>query len=360
MILVSSPKLDGNEKKYLNECIDTNWISAEGRFVRQLEAQMASFLGIESAVAVSSGTAALQVALYALNLPKGSEIIIPANTIISCAIAPLALGLVPVIVDVDEEGNICPQEISKAVSEKTSAIMVVHFLGHPCQMGKILQIAKQKNLKIIEDCAQAIGSTYKGAKLGSLGDIGACSFFANKTITTGEGGMVFCKTKEHRERANSYKSLCFGKENKFIHEDLGYNFKMSNLQAAVGVAQMERVEEIIQFKKNLGEKYLLDLKNSGLGLPTQSTDSTYWMFGVTSQRAKEIQDKLLNEYKIQTRPFFVGLHRQEVLRGLVKVFDCPKSDYLSQRGFYLPSGLGLKEEEYQRVVFALKSILGGF
>ncbi len=256
MIPVNQPLLDGAERKLLEECIKTGWISSDGPFVKDFENKFSKYIGVKYGVAVCNGTAALETALFAAGIKKGDEIIMPSFTIISCALAAIRLGAVPVLVDAEPETwNMDVSQIESRITPKTKAIMVVHIYGHPVNMDPVVSVSRKYGLKIIEDAAEAHGAEYKGKRCGSLGHVSAWSFYANKIITTGEGGMVNTSDPIMAKRAASYRNLCFIPEKRFFHKELGYNFRMTNMQAALGVAQLRRIKEFIAIKRRLGEYY---------------------------------------------------------------------------------------------------------
>lgn len=375
MIPVNEPLLDGNEKKYLNECIDTGWISSEGPFVKRFEESFASFTGVRHCVAVCNGTAALETALYALDIGKDDEVIMPSFTIISCAIACIRLGAKPVLVDIEPDAwTMDVLQIESKITSKTKAIMAVHIYGHPVDMDEIFRLSEKYGLKILEDAAEVHGaeyfSKYKGGKwlkCGAMGDAAATSFYANKIVTTGEGGMILTDHDNCAERARSYRNLCFKAEKRFYHTELGYNFRMTNLQAAVGLAQVEQLERFINIKVTLGEYYRASLESfQGLRfMPVKEyAKSVYWMYGVeldplAGTTAEEMME-WLKKHGIDTRPFFRGLHDQPVLQdmGLFAGEEYPKTDLACRYGFYLPSGLTLTEKDIDKVVAAITEELG--
>ena len=360
-IPVNTPLLDGNEKLYLNECIDTGWISSEGFFVKKLETGMASYVGRKYATTVCNGSVALDLCVDALRLNKGDEVIMPAFTIISCAAALVRRGIKPVLVDSDPTTwNMDVNQIADKITSKTRAIMVVHIYGLPVDMDVVIEIAQRHNLYIIEDAAEAHGLEYKGKKCGGFGTISAMSFYPNKHITTGEGGIVMMDDEYLKERCDSLKNLCHVPNKRFHHEELGYNFRMSNIQAAVGVAQLEKIEEHLEIKKELGGHYQQLLKGTdGLQLPLEKTDyasNMYWVFGVVMSEnikmsAEEMIRKLANR-NIGCRPFFYPMHLQPVFRrmGLFINEKYPIAEKLGDRGFYVPSGLTVNR--YQREYIA--------
>ena len=250
-IPVNEPILKGNEKKYLAECIETGWVSSEGPFVSKFESMLAARVDRNFGVAVSSGTAALDIALAALELDPDTEVIVPSFTIISCATAIVRAGLKPVVVDCDPETwNLDVVQLEQKIGEKTRAIMAVHIYGLPVDMEPVLSLARKHNLAVIEDAAEAIGQTYKGSPCGSFGDISIFSFYPNKHITTGEGGMIFCDDPMLARRCQSLRNLCFTPERRFVHSELGWNYRFTNLQAAVGLAQLEQLNRFI-IKKSI-------------------------------------------------------------------------------------------------------------
>jgi len=367
MIPVSEPLLGERELEYIRECVKTGWISSAGRFIEEFEQKWAAYCGIKYGIAVSSGTAALQVAVGCLELKPGDEVIIPAFTIISCALAVIYSGGKPVLVDVNPKTwTIDVSKIEEKITERTRAIMPVHIYGHPCDMEPVWEIAKKHKLVIIEDAAEAHGAEYKGKKCGGLGDISCFSFYANKIITTGEGGMVLTNNEEYAERARSLRNLCFRKDRRFYHTELGYNFRLTNIQAAIGLAQLERIDELVEKKRWIGRSYNERLKDvPGLILPVEEpwAKNVYWMYGVVLDESRNMDAKefakRLRERGVDTRPFFLGMHEQPIFQamGLFKDGHYPVADGIARQGLYLPSGLTLTEEEIIRVVESIKKIL---
>ena len=366
---VNKPLLQGNELKYLKDCIDSGWISSEGEYVKKFEKHLAEKFNRKYAVAVTNGTVALDIAVDTLGLSKGDEILIPSFTIISCMMGILRNGLKPVFIDSNiSDFNMDPNEVSKHISSKTKAIMIVHIYGMPVNMNPIIEIANKFNLKIIEDAAEVIGQTYYGKPCGSFGDISTMSFYANKHITTGEGGAVFTDNDDYYEKICSYRNLFFNTERRFKHYDLGYNARMTNLQAALGLAQLENLKKSINKKREIGNEYQKNLKNvNGITLPPENfeyADNIYWVFGIlltdkTCDFIDEIKEKLRLE-GIGTRPFFWPLHLQPVLKKYNINIDkdiCHNSTYISKRGFYLPSGIGLEIKEIKEICTIFKNIL---
>ncbi len=367
MIPVNQPLLNGREKELLIECIESGWISSDGPFVDEFERRFADYIGLNYGVAVCNGTAALEVALFAAGVHRGDEVIMPSFTIISCALAAIRLGATPVLVDAEPETwNMDVSQIEARITPKTKAIMPVHIYGHAVDMDPVLELAKKHNLVVVEDAAEVHGAEYKGRKCGGLGHISAWSFYANKIITTGEGGMVLTSDPRMAERAASYRNLCFRPERRFYHTELGHNFRMTNLQAALGVAQMERIEEILQIKRHWGQCYREKLGGIN-GIKCQVEKSwartVYWMYCIELAESLGLDAagmmKELGKRGIGTRPFFLGLHEQPVLRdlGLFEGESYPVTERIARQGLYLPSGLTLTEKQVDEVVTAVSEII---
>jgi len=368
MIPVSTPVIAGNEIKYLQECIETNWISSEGPFVKKLEEQFAERVGKKHGIAVCNGSAALEVAVATLGIGPGDEVILPTFTIISCAAAVVRAGAIPVLVDCDAETwNINVQQIEAKISSRTKAIMIVHIYGLPVDMDPILEIAQKHGLKIIEDAAEAHGLEYKSKPCGSFGDISTFSFYPNKLLTTGEGGMVLTDSDHLAYRCLSLRNLCFQTDKRFIHEELGWNFRMSNVQAALGVAQLERLDESVSQKRKIGKQYtelLSGIPDVQLPKPkTSYAENIYWIYGIVMGRripfdAKHVMGQLTKR-GIGTRPFFWPMHEQPVFKkmGLFKGEKYPVSERIARRGFYLPSGLNLSDAQLEMVVKVMHEVI---
>lgn len=364
-IPVNEPLLNGNEKKYLCECIDTGWISSEGPFVKEFEQKMSDTVDRKYGIAVSNGTAALIVAVQALGIKEGDEVIMPSFTIISCAMAVMKVGAVPVLVDSDlYTWNINTNEIEAKITPRTKAIMIVHLYGLPVEVDKILAIAKKYNLKVIEDAAEMHGQTYNGKPCGSFGDISTFSFYSNKHITTGEGGMVVTDDEEIAERCRTLRNLCFKKDIRYVHDETSENYRFTNLQAAVGLAQLERLDEFVEKKRQIGRYYTEKLRDiEGLILPVEKTEyaqNIYWVYGIVLDEKVEVDNKtvqkFLAEEGIGSRTFFWCMHEQPVYRRqdlFVNEFY-PNAEYLARKGFYIPSGLALTECQMDMVVKGMR------
>lgn len=367
-IPVNEPLLDGNEKTYLAECIDTGWISSEGPFVSRFERGMADRVERRHGIAVCNGSAALDVAIEAIDIGPGDEVILPAFTIISCIAQIVRSGAVPVLVDSDPiTWNMDPAAINNAVTPRTKAILVVHIYGLPVDMAPVLAIAHRYGLRLIEDAAQMHGQTYRGRPCGSFGDLSTFSFYPNKHITTGEGGMVLSNDDALAETCRSLRNLCFQPQRRFVHERLGWNMRMTNLQAALGVAQLERLDEFVARKRDIGTRYQSLLSGlNGVQLPLPRTDyaeNIYWVFGLLLDDdvgfdADEAMARL-SRRGIGTRPFFCPMHQQPVLQrmGLFEGVELPVSERLYRRGFYIPSGMALTTAQAEQVVETLYTVL---
>ena len=366
-IPVNEPLLDGKEKTYLAECIDTGWISSEGPFVQRLEESMAQRVGRKYGVAVCNGSAALELAVAALGVGAGDEIILPTLTIISCAAAIVRAGATPVVVDADPvTWNMDVEQVAAKITPRTRAIMVVHIYGLPVDMDPILVLAREHGLNIIEDAAEMIGQTYKGRPCGSFGDVSTFSFYPNKHVTTGEGGMLLTDDPELADRCRSLRNLCFQKK-RFVHEELGWNFRMSNIQAAVGLAQLERLDDVVARKRAMGRQYtglLRDISGIQLPLPaTEYAENIFWVYGIVLGDkvpfdAEEATQRLA-QLGVGTRPFFWPMHEQPVFRkmGLFHGVECPIAGRIGRRGFYIPSGVALTWQQAEEVSTALRRIL---
>ena len=367
MIPVNQVVLDGNEKKYLNQCIESGWISSEGPFVRQFEEQFAARLGRKHGIAVANGSVALDAAVSALGLCAGDEVIMPTFTIISCAAAVLRAGAVPVLVDSDATTwNMQAPQIRARLTSRTKAILLVHIFGLPVDVDPILSLAAEHGIAILEDAAEMHGQTYKGRPCGAFGEISTFSFYPNKHITTGEGGMILTDDDGLAEKCRGLRNLCFQSKKRFVHEDLGWNFRMSNLQAALGVAQLERLDEFVARKRRMGKLYTRLLADvPGLQLPLAGADyaeNIYWVYGLLleDQVAFDAEEAMrrLRALGVDTRPFFWPMHEQPVLRrrGLFAGESYPVAERLARRGFYLPSGLGISEAQIAQVAESVRSV----
>ncbi len=369
MIPVNEPVIGDAETRYVEECMRTGWISSAGRFIEQFEREWAAYCGVRHGVAVANGTVALQLAVACLDLEPGDEIIMPSFTIISCALAATYNGAVPVLVD-SEPDTWCMDvsQVEARITPRTRAIMPVHIYGHPVDMDPLRELAEKHGLVIIEDAAEAHGATYRGKRCGGLGDVSCFSFYANKIVTTGEGGMLLTNDERIAELARSKRNLCFHEGRRFFHEDAGFNFRITNLQAAIGLGQVERIDELVARKRRMGQRYTEALAGARLpiALPVERewAENVYWMYGVVLDDAIGFDAvefaRLLAERGVQTRPFFLGMHEQPVFldAGLFAGESYPVAERLARRGLYLPSGLALSDEQMDATVEAVKDVFG--
>ena len=351
-IPIYQPDLSGNEKKYVNECIDTSWISSRGRFVSEFENHFAKRISVEHAASVSNGTVALHVALVALGIGPGDEVIVPTLTYIASVNAIKYCNATPVFADsLSNTWQIDPEDIRRHISPRTRAIMLVHLYGQPCDMDPIIEIAKEYRLFIVEDCAEAFGSLYKGKHVGSFGHVSTFSFFGNKTITTGEGGMVVSQDKALIERVRHLKGQGLADNREYWHDVVGFNYRMTNIQAAIGLAQIERADETIKRKRAIANLYIKILEKSPVEVHKESPETihSYWMIGILVPKA-EVRDPLrqhLSEAGIETRPFFYPAHTMPMYSG--NYSSHPVAEDLAERGINLPSWPGLSDEQVQKV-----------
>ncbi len=350
-IPVSSPILGKNASKYLWECVDTKWISSGGKFVKLFEEKFAKYLGVKYAISVSSGTNAMHTALAALDIGVGDEVIVPDMTYVAAIYTPMYLGAKPVLIDARKDTwNIDERLIEAKITKQTKAIMPVHMYGLPANMAEIMRLARKYKLVVIEDAAEALGAEYKGKKAGTMGDIGCFSLYANKTVTTGEGGMVVTNSKNLADKIRSIKNMGESPNKRFWHTRRGYTYRMSNLQAAVGLAQLEQVEELMAKKVHIGQMYNKLLKDiPGLQLPaeTEGSKNIYWMYSLVPEKHSSNLRAMLKETGIETREFFTPLHRQPMMKPGKDKY--PVADYLSKRGFYIPSGPDLTDRQIRYV-----------
>lgn len=371
-IPVCEPALIGKESEYVQDCLRHNWISSSGKYIEKFEKGFAEFCSVKYGVAVCNGTVSLHIALEALGIGPGDEVIIPDFTMIGSVNAILYTGARPVVVDVDKETwCIDPGLISEKITQRTKAIMPVHIYGHPCDMDEINQIAKDHNLFVIEDAAEAHGALYKGRKTGSLSDAASFSFYANKIITTGEGGMVVTNDEEIVERARLLRNHAFTKT-RFLHKEVGYNYRFTNIQAAIGLAQLENINKFVETRIRNAQRYdnLLQSIEGIITPPCKDwAKNVYWMYGILLDGFGMSRDALGQELLkrgVETRPFFVPLSQQPMFVTKSRKFDfpavngdCPVSAMLGRNGLYLPSSNSLTNEDVGFVVDAIKEIKKG-
>jgi perosamine synthetase len=367
-IPVCEPLLAGRELEYVTKAVSAGWISSSGGYVKEFEEAFAKYLDVPLAVTTTSGTAALHLALVAAGIGPGDEVIIPSFTMIATAFAVCYTGAKPVFVDAQAKTwNIDVTQLASKISPRTKAILPVHVYGHACDMDALDLLAQEHQLLVIEDAAEAIGSRYQGKLCGKLGDMSCFSFFANKLVTTGEGGMVAARDERFADRLRYYKNLCFPLKGprRYLHEDIGFNYRMPNVLAAIGLAQLERVDFYLENRRRNAAYYGERLAGQrGITTPPNEpyTLNSYWMYGILIEDdfgpTRDEVMTLLRDAGIDTRSFFVSMHRQPALAK----YGCdvggayPVSDELARKGIYLPSGSGLREEELSRVVDTLLSL----
>ncbi|HEX3855091.1 MAG TPA: DegT/DnrJ/EryC1/StrS family aminotransferase [Polyangiaceae bacterium] len=367
-IPVCEPNLGGRELEYVTKAVSGGWISSSGSYVGEFEREFAKYLGVPYAVTTTSGTTALHLALVAAGIGPGDEVIIPAFTMIASAFAVCYTGAKPVFVDSDVTNwNIDPSLVAAKVTKKTKAIMPVHVYGHACDMDELQKIADAHGLLVIEDAAEAIGSFYKGRKCGAIGDINCFSLFANKLITTGEGGMVVARDDRFIERLRYYKNLCFPLDGsrRYVHDEIGFNYRMPNVLAAIGLAQLERADFYLECRRSNAVRYNALLKGQkGIGIPPEApwTSSSYWMYSILiGDDFGMSRDEVMTRLKaagIETRSFFVSMHRQPALAkyGCDVSGQYPVTDELARTGLYLPSTSGLTDAQIARIVKELLAL----
>ncbi|MCB2141095.1 DegT/DnrJ/EryC1/StrS family aminotransferase [bacterium] len=361
---VMEPSLGGNELKYVSECITSNWISSQGSYVKTFEKEFAEFIGIDYALTTTSGTTALHLALTALGVGPGDEVIVPDLTFAASANVVIHAGAIPVFVDVSpEHWTMDPAIIESAVTAKTKAIMPVHLYGHPCDMDPIMEISRKYNLYVVEDCAEALGARYNGQAMGTLGDVGCFSFFSNKVITTGEGGMVVTRDPDLHKRMLVFRDHGMSKTKRYWHEVAGFNYRMTNLQAAVGLAQLEQIGAFLDKRREISVNYNAQLEGiPGLTLPPEKpwAKNIYWLYSILVDEVESgiSRDELIQGLAcegIETRPFFFPLHHQPPYRSTSAVF--PIAEKLAAHGISLPSSNNLSPDEINRVCENIKKLI---
>ncbi|MEJ6788910.1 DegT/DnrJ/EryC1/StrS family aminotransferase [Brevundimonas sp. BR2-1] len=376
MIPVNEPLLEESDFAPLEDAFRTGWISSAGRYVDEFEDRWASYCGVGHGIAVSNGSTALQVAVEAVGISAGDEVIMPSFTIISCASPVVRVGAKPVLVDCDPV-TYCMDldQVAAAVTPRTKAILVVHMYGHPVDMDPILALAEKHGLIVIEDAAEVHGALYESGrggnapvwkKCGGMGHIATFSFFANKLITTGEGGMVITDNPEYAERARGLRNLCFRQDRRFLHTEHGYQFRLTNMQAAIGVNQVGRIEQIVERKRQAAREYTQRLETvPGIQLPFehQWARAVYWVYGLVLDDAIPFDAlEFANRLKakgVETRPFFLGMHEQPVFHdmGLFVGEHHPVTERIARRGLYVPSGLAITVDQIEKVSLAVREVL---
>lgn len=349
MIPVAEPSLGEEELKNVVAAVESGWISSRGPFITEFEDKFAEYCGTRYGVSTSNGTTALHLALVALDIKKGDEVILPTLTFISTANAVTYTGAKPVFVD-SHPRYWCmnPEKIREKITKKTKAIIAVHLYGHPCDMDPIQEIAEKYSLKVVEDAAEAHGAEYKGKKIGSLSDVSCFSFYGNKIITSGEGGMCLTDDEKLAEKMRTLRDHGMNPEKKYWHDVIGFNYRMTNLQAAVGVAQLKKLDKFITEKRRIAAEYNRLLENArGIKTPPEEpwAKNVYWMYSILSERRDEIMQKL-KEAEIDSRPFFHPVHQQPPYKRRDKY---PIAEDLSAHGLNLPSSVSLRNEDIAKI-----------
>lgn len=367
MIPVCEPLITARDIELVNDALSSGWISSAGKYLDLLEERWADYCGMPHGIAVSNGSTALDIAVDLLDLEAGDEVIMPAFTIISPAQSIVRAGGVPVLVDSNPvTWQMDVEQIEARITPRTRAILVVHIYGHPADMDPVMAIAEKHGLTVIEDAAEVHGAEYKGWRCGGIGHISTFSFYANKLVTTGEGGMVLVKCDRHAERARSLRNLCFQPGRRFYHESLGYNYRMTNVQAAMGVGQVERIGETIARKREIAHAYDAALASiPAIQLPSQMpwALNVYWVYGIVLGEERETDAlQLMSQLcarGIETRPFFLGMHEQPVFQrmGLFHAERYPVAERLARRGLYLPNGLAIAGNQIAEVAAAVRECL---
>lgn len=362
---IMEPTLKGNEFAYVTDCLATNWISSQGGYVDRFQQCFADYHQTSHALCVANGTVALHLALAALGVGPGDEVIIPDLTFVSPASMTLLCGATPVFADVDRHTwTVLPEEIEKRVSPRTRAIIPVHLFGHPCDMEPILAIARRHNLFVIEDCAEALGAEYEGQRVGTFGHVGTFSFFANKVITTGEGGMVITRDPELHRKMQLLRDHGMTREKRYWHQVAGFNYRLTNIQAAIGLAQMERIDAILAYRETVVERYSLQLTSvPGIALPAWPANgrNIHWLYSITIDETRSGIDRnhlmaQLASYGIDTRPFFYPLHCQPPFPDEAG-HSFPNAEWLAEHGISLPTSNDIRLEDVDRVCAAIRSII---
>lgn len=359
-------KIGKKEKKYIGNCLKESEIG-QGKYISKFEEKFSSFVNCKYGVTTTSGTTALHLACASVGIKKNDQVLISSSTNMATAFAVDYCGAIPVPIDIDiETWQMDVSKVEKKINNKTKAILVVHLFGHPVDMSPIKKIAKKYKLKVIEDCAEAHGVEYKGKKVGSIGDVAIFSFYPNKTITTGEGGILVTNSKKIFLRARSLKNLAYGKINRFMHDDIGFNYRMPNISAALGIGQLENINKIFLQKKRIYNRYKKNLQNiKGIRIPQIKPWAKYvmWVFNLSLDSQFPISRdrlvKILNKKNIETRNAFVPINMQKVLlkkHKLIKKSDCPNANYIMKNGFYLPSSNFITNKEIDYICDIIKNI----
>jgi perosamine synthetase len=367
MIPVNQVLITKKDALSVYNVVKSGWVSSSGKKIIKFEEKLKKYIGKKYCSLVANGTAALEIAVKSLDLKKGDEIIVPNFTIISNALSVIKQDLKPVFIDCDiNNWNMQINHIEKSITKRTKAIMAVHIYGYPLEIDKIIKICKKYNLILIEDASEMLGHKFKKKLCGSFGHISTFSFYVNKHITTGEGGAILTNLKILDERVKKLRNLCFGKINRYNHDDIGWNYRFTNMQAALGLSQLDRINSIIKKKISIGKSYYSYLKNNKniyIQKPSlNNINNVYWVVGVLIKNKKILATKIrskLKELGIETRAFFCPMNKQKIFKKIGIKFRTkfPNSEYLSKYGFYLPSGLGITSKQIKFVSKRLLKLL---
>ena len=364
-IPVANPEIGEEELNYIVQAVKSGWISSKGYFIDEFEKVFAEWMNTKYAITVSNGTVAIHLALLSLGIGPSDSVIVPDLTFASPANMVIEVGAKPIFVDVDPSyWCLDPKEVEKNITPNIKAIIVVHLYGHPAKMDEILEIAEKYNLYVIEDCAEAHGAEFNGKKVGSFGRIATFSFYGNKIITTGEGGMIITNDDELADKIRLYRD--HGMKPRYWHTVVGYNYRMTNIQAAIGLAQLKKVEKLIEKKRRIARIYSEELSNiSGLRLHPEMewAKCVYWLYSILidKNRLNVSRDEFiskLSKYEIETRAFFYPLHKMPAYRNHTSILNnFSASEYLSESGLNLPSGPKISEEEIVYITDKIKKII---
>lgn len=367
MIPVNQVLITKKDALSVYNVVKSGWVSSSGKKIIEFEGKLKKYIGKKYCSLVANGTAALEIAVKSLDLKKGDEIITPNFTIISNALSIIKQDLKPVFIDCDiNNWNMKIDDIEKSISKRTKAIMAVHIYGYPLEIDKIIKICKKYNLYLIEDASEMLGHKFKRKLCGSFGHVSTFSFYANKHVTTGEGGVILTNFKHLDEKVKSLRNLCFGKINRYNHDDFGWNYRFTNMQAALGLSQLDRIDSIIKKKISIGKSYYSYLKNNKniyIQKPSlNNIKNVYWVVGVLIKNKKILATKIRSKLKklgIETRAFFCPMNKQKIFKKIGIKFRTkfPNSEYLSKYGFYLPSGLGITSKQIKFVSKRLLKLL---
>ncbi len=348
---VAAPDLSGNEARYVQECVESTWISSAGKFLNQFEAGIAQYTQTQHAIACSNGTVALHLALHVLDLKPGDEVIVPSLTYVASANAVTYCGATVVFADSQPDSwCLCPKSVERMITPRTVGIMPVHLYGHPCDMDELMAIAHKHDLWVIEDCAESLGATYKGKPTGSFGEAGVFSFFGNKTITTGEGGAIITNDDAYNHRLRHFRGQGMDPNRRYWHTVVGFNYRMTNLAAAIGVAQLERIEDLVGARRRIAQRYTENLStDSRITLQVEKSDvvSSFWMYSVLVE-SPAMRDAVMKEmanFGIETRPIFYPVHHFPIYNNARTDRDCPVACDVGLRGISLPSSAYLTDSD---------------